>query len=160
MITRKQTVYNLTLLLIDLAKNKLQKFIDCTSKLDSIVKHSNTLCKNVSSIFFKNALLLLHYYYYCKLCCYGTIISCHSDFNIYASKLVSPDPVVLNLFPTMPPFSNCALFQAPLSLNKLEKQMHLLIKLSMLQGAVGFSPPAGECPSVKNWVGPLTNLID
>jgi len=41
--------------------------------------------------------------------------------------------------------SDCHLFQAPLTSNKLYKQMHslvnLLIKLSMLHGASGLAPP-------------------
>jgi len=48
-------------------------------------------------------------------------------------------PVVLNLFSTMLPLSNWPLFHAPMTINKLYKQMYLLvnllIKLSMLQSA-------------------------
>jgi len=53
--------------------------------------------------------------------------------------------VVLNLFSTAPPLSNCPLCQAPLKTKNLCKQMYLsvnlLMKLSMLHSAQGVAPP-------------------
>jgi len=55
--------------------------------------------------------------------------------------------VVLNLFSATTPLSNCHLFQAPLTLNKLQKQTYLLanllIKLSLFRAREG-SRPSGN----------------
>jgi len=62
--------------------------------------------------------------------------------------------VVLNLFSTTPPLSNCSLCQAPLTIKKWYKQMYLLvkflIKLPMLQSAL-----QSACAPLKSIDAPL-----
>jgi len=69
--------------------------------------------------------------------------------------------VVLNLCSTTPPLCNCSLFQDPPTLNKLQKQMYLLvdllIRLACCRARKGSRPPRnlltpswGGLPPVKN----------
>jgi len=40
-----------------------------------------------------------------------------------------PRAVILDLFSTMPPLSNCPLFHTPMTISRLYKQMYLLVNL-------------------------------
>jgi len=43
----------------------------------------------------------------------------HLWFSLYFSRKEAVETLVFNLFSTMLPLSNCPLFQAPMTLNKL-----------------------------------------
>ena len=58
-------------------------------------------------------------------------------------------PVVLNLSSSTPHLSNCPLFQVPLTLNKLLKQMYLLVKV--IDQTFHVRARKGSCPLEMYW---------